>query len=80
MPSGQQSKRALKSGHALVGDRSPYVEQVGPNQFRVGTHYVELGAETECHCGDHLFRNRPCKHIKAARALAGRDYLKRGEQ
>ncbi len=48
------------------------VEHVGPGQYRVdgGTepHWVDLRSRfvPRCDCGDHLWRERVCKHILAA--------------
>jgi hypothetical protein len=42
------------------------VEQLGPRQFKVGRHYVDLNESDPCHCGDSIWRNRICKHIRAA--------------
>jgi uncharacterized Zn finger protein len=42
------------------------VEQLGPRQYKVGTHYVDL-VEVDCDCGDWAWRSpKPCKHLKAA--------------
>ncbi|HEY0035791.1 MAG TPA: SWIM zinc finger family protein [Longimicrobium sp.] len=47
-------------------------ERVGPGRYRVvgGTepHWVDLRSRRvpRCDCGDHLWRERVCKHILAA--------------
>lgn len=46
-----------------------HVEQVGPRQYKVGEHYVDLEGETPCHCADALLTNpapSACKHQLAA--------------
>ena len=46
--------------------------RVGPGRYRVSggaqTHWVDLFASDlpRCDCGDHLWRDRICKHILAA--------------
>jgi hypothetical protein len=53
------------------------VELIGPGQYLVtgGTepHWVDLRERllTRCDCGDHLWRERVCKHILAAMLREG---------
>ena len=47
-------------------------ERIGPGQYRVAggsePHWVDLRSRLvpRCDCGDHLWRERVCKHILAA--------------
>lgn len=44
-------------------------ERVGGSVYRVGDYIVDV--ETDgCTCRDNYYRDRPCKHVDAARALA----------
>jgi hypothetical protein len=60
------------------------VELVGPGQYCVtgGTepHWVDLRERllTRCDCGDHLWRERVCKHILAAMLREGDERVIRG--
>lgn len=53
------------------------VEQIGPGQYLVTggaeEHWVDLRSRllTRCDCGDHLWRERICKHILAAMLREG---------
>ena len=57
----------------LVGER------IGHGRYRVSggsqTHWVDLysTAHPRCDCGDHLWRERICKHILAALLREGND-------
>jgi hypothetical protein len=42
------------------------VKKIGTRQFKIGHHYVDLEEMDPCHCGDAIWRNRQCKHIRAA--------------
>lgn len=49
--------------------RTLTIEQVGPRQYRVGKHWIDLDGETPCHCEDALLRWPPvpvCKHVMRA--------------
>jgi hypothetical protein len=54
-------------------------EQIGHGRYRVSggsqTHWVDLysTAHPRCDCGDHLWRERICKHILAALLREGND-------
>ena len=56
-----------------------HVERVGDGRYRVdgGTqsHWVDLytTAHPRCDCGDHLWRERICKHILAALLREGNE-------
>jgi hypothetical protein len=60
------------------------VECIGPGQYCVtgGTepHFVDLRERllTRCDCGDHLWRERVCKHILAAMLREGDERVIRG--
>ena len=63
----------LESGVQLVAVRT------GVGRYRVtggaDVHWVDLGATgagPRCDCGDHLWRDRDCKHILAALLHEGR--------
>jgi hypothetical protein len=62
---GLESGR-LERGVSLVAVRA------GAGRYRVSggreTHWVDLGTPNQprCDCGDHLWRDRVCKHIVAA--------------
>lgn len=53
------------------------VEPIGPGQYLVTggaeEHWVDLRSRllTRCDCGDHLWRERICKHILAAMLREG---------
>lgn len=54
------------------------VRRVGPHQYRVGQHDVDLHASDaagRCTCGDYLYRKEAkglaCKHLRAAALLEG---------
>jgi uncharacterized Zn finger protein len=53
------------------------LERVGMGQYRVSggsqAHWVDLyhAAHPRCDCGDHLWRDRVCKHILAAMLREG---------
>jgi hypothetical protein len=59
------------------------VDRVGDGRFRVsgGTqdHWVDLytTAHPRCDCGDHLWRERVCKHILAALLREGNELVLR---
>jgi hypothetical protein len=42
------------------------ITRIGNRQYKVGRHYVDLDESDPCHCGDSIWRNRICKHIRAA--------------
>ena len=54
-------------------------ERVGEGRYRVtggeNDHWVDLYTATNprCDCGDHLWRDRVCKHILAALLREGHD-------
>src|SRR5215218_8769083 len=54
-------------------------ERIGLGRYRVSggsqTHWVDLysTAHPRCDCGDHLWRERICKHILAALLREGND-------
>jgi hypothetical protein len=54
-------------------------ERIGHGRYRVSggsqTHWVDLysTAHPRCDCGDHLWRERICKHILAALLREGND-------
>jgi hypothetical protein len=54
-------------------------ERVGPGRYRVTggehDHWVDLytAAHPRCDCGDHLWRERLCKHILAALLREGHE-------
>lgn len=54
-------------------------ERVGDGRYRVTggdhVHWVDLGtaAHPRCDCGDHLWRDRLCKHILAALLREGNE-------
>ena len=54
-------------------------ERVGPGRYRItgGTqvHWVDLytASHPRCDCGDHLWRERICKHILAALLREGNE-------
>lgn len=54
-------------------------ERVGPGRYRVlggeADHWVDLygTSHPRCDCGDHLWRDRICKHILAALLREGND-------
>ena len=56
-----------------------YGERVGPGRYRItgGTqvHWVDLytASHPRCDCGDHLWRERICKHILAALLREGNE-------
>ncbi len=50
--------------------KSLSVKKIGPRQFKVGRHYVDLNESTPCHCEDMLLSKKPptaCKHMIAAK-------------
>jgi len=55
------------------------VERIGNGRFRVGggtqLHWVDLHtvSHPRCDCGDHLWRDRICKHILAALLREGNE-------
>jgi hypothetical protein len=54
------------------------VERFGNGRYRVGedrTHWVDLYtiSHPRCDCGDHLWRDRICKHILAALLREGNE-------
>ena len=63
----------LERSLELVGER------IGHGRYRVSggsqTHWVDLYSTTHprCDCGDHLWRERICKHILAALLREGND-------
>ena len=66
MPSGQQRKGALqdagRAGH-------PY-ERVGPGQWRIEKHWVDLhNNEQRCDCAWWEWKGLNCRHIKVALKL-----------
>jgi SWIM zinc finger len=54
-------------------------ERVGPGRYHVtggnGDHWVDLytTSHPRCDCGDHVWRDRICKHILAALLREGND-------
>lgn len=54
-------------------------ERVGPGRYRVtgsgSDHWVDLytARQPRCDCGDHLWRERICKHILAALLREGNE-------
>ena len=54
-------------------------EPVGPGRYRVSggshEHWVDLysAAMPRCDCGDHLWRDRVCKHVLAALLREGEE-------
>jgi hypothetical protein len=56
-----------------------HVERVGEGRYRVGggtqSHWVDLytTSHPRCDCGDHLWRERICKHILAALLREGNE-------
>jgi hypothetical protein len=67
----------LRRSLALVGER------VGEGQYRVTggehEHWVDLytSGHPRCDCGDHLWRERVCKHILAALLREGNERVVR---
>ncbi len=59
------------------------VEQVAPGRYRVSggaePHYVDLVTPNQprCDCGDHLWRERICKHILACLMREGDEHVLR---
>jgi hypothetical protein len=56
-------------------------ERVGEGQYRVSggsqVHWVDLfdAGHPRCDCGDHLWRDRVCKHILAALLREGNEQV-----
>ena len=45
-----------------------------PSQTTGAAYHVTLGTTPACPCDDFQLRQRPCKHILAARLVCARDY------
>ena len=61
-----------------------HVQPVGQRRYRVSggreTHWVDLRSPhvPRCDCGDHLWRDRVCKHMLAALLREGDEQVLRG--
>ena len=56
----------------LARARNLPITKIGPSQYRVGKHYVDLTEQDRCHCEDALLRGSPfCKHVLAAMIQEG---------
>src|SRR5215210_7687177 len=78
-PAGGIAQRGAPAGGAVLIDFELAGERIGHGRYRVSggsqTHWVDLytTAHPRCDCGDHLWRERICKHILAALLREGND-------